>query len=74
VSAVEVIIVVIAALWLAFGVFWLLIIRQAQPLPPELGDDTLDMLRQPRADDEFMAALEAELAEMDKQIRGETGA
>ena len=38
---------------------------------PQVGDDAIAMVRERQADDRFIAALELELAEMDKRIRGE---
>jgi uncharacterized membrane protein len=38
---------------------------------PQVGDDVIAMVRERQADDRFIAALELELAEMDKRIRGE---
>jgi len=43
--------------------------RHEQPV----GDDAIAMTRQARADDKYLAAIEAELAEMDKRIRGDLG-
>lgn len=40
---------------------------------PQVGDDGIAMVRERQADDRFIAALELELAEMDKQIRGDLG-
>jgi hypothetical protein len=62
--------------WLLAGttvlVIWIQVISDRRSRP-QVGDDAIAMVRQSWADDKVRADLEAELAEMDKRIRGETG-
>jgi hypothetical protein len=68
------------ACWASFFLLGVLVLRalraearRLRPAPPQVGDDVIAMLRGRRADDEFLAALEAEFAEMDKRIQGDLG-
>ncbi len=77
-SAVLVVMAVTGILWwaclLLLGTVLTLHIAAARRSRPQVGDDAIAMVRQSWADDKVRADLERELAEMDKQIRGDLGA